>query len=377
MNIFNLFRKQNKEDVFNQYPDAMLIIGLDGRIIDLNVKAVELFGYSYNQMLDNHFSSYIDGGINLLNKISATYVPQVAKAKVAHDDDERFFEISASRDGVENLIYATFRDVTQQHIMQNLVNSQFEVAKKIIDDKNNYLINISGEILSSLASMEGFSKALASGVGGVLIDKQMKYVNIINKNATDLMYDLEKLFTLFRLESGKYQFDVRSFDLVNLLNDIAKLYEEEFEKKKMLFEADFSSLYTRGVFLDQGVCEYAIKCVLDAFLKHCQIGKVTFNAGNPPLAFLENAQFEGKISNDPNQFALFEIKANEFFLEDEELAELFDPYSINSKDKRPAGVKLAFVLLKKFITFFKGDVWVYSKPTYGTMIRFVLPVEKI
>ena len=204
----------------------------------------------------------------------------------------------------------------------------------------------------------------------------MKYVNIINKNAGDLMYDLEKLFTLLRLESGKYQFDVRSFDLVNLLTDICKAYEAEFVNKKMLFECDFSTLYTRGVFLDPNVCEYILKSILDMFLKNVQIGKITVNAGNPPIAFLENTEFEAKTSNDPNSFVLFEIKANEFTLEEEEFEDLFEPYSYNTKNKRPMGMKLTFALLKRFINYFKGDIWVYSKSSYGTMIRFVLPVEK-
>ena len=33
-------------------------------------------------------------------------------------------------------------------------------------------------------------------------------------------------------------------------------------------------------------------------------------------------------------------------------------------------------LIKKFIKHFKGDIWVYSKPAFGTMVSFVVPLER-
>ena len=70
------------------------------------------------------------------------------------------------------------------------------------------------------------------------------------------------------------------------------------------------------------------------------------------------------------------MKASELFFEDDELLTLFEPYSCVNKNKRPISTKLSFVLIKKFIKQFRGDIWVYSKPSYGTMISFVVPVDR-
>ena len=107
-----------------------------------------------------------------------------------------------------------------------------------------------------------------------------------------------------------------------------------------------------------------------------QVGKVTLSAGNPPVAFLETHEFEGKGELEPSQYVLFEMKASEFLLDEEELNALFEPYSYINKNKRSVGMKLAFVLVKKFIKHFKGDIWVYSKPAFGTMVSFVIPIER-
>ncbi len=377
MDLLRFFRRPNKTDnLFDKFPDGVLIVSLEGKIIDANAKAVDMFKTSVTDMEGKFFSAYVDGGSGLLNKIVSQKRPMISRVKIKNSDDDHYFEISATRDTIEQSVYVSLRDVTHNYKMQNMVNGQFEIAKNIIDEKNNYLVNISGEILSSLATIDGFSRALSDGVGGVLVDKQMKYINIINKNAKELTCDLEKLFNVFRLESNLYQYNFRNFDIVNLLNGIVKQYETLFLRKKMLFDYNYSSLASRACFLDQSVFEYVIKSILDVFLTNSQVGKVTLSAGNPPLAFLESHEFDGKVSQDSASYILFEMKASELFFDEEELQTIFEPYCCLNKNKRPISTKLSFVLMKKFIKHLKGDIWVYSKPAFGTMVSFVVPVER-
>lgn len=377
MDLLRFFRRPNKTDnLFDKFPDGVLIVSLEGKILDANAKAVDMFKTTVVDMAGRFFSAYVDGGSGLLNKIVSQKRSMISKVKIKNSNDDHYFEISATRDTLEQKVYVSLRDVTHNYKMQNMVNGQFEIAKNIIDEKNNYLVNISGEILSSLATIDGFSRALSDGVGGVLVDKQMKYVNIINKNAKELTCDLEKLFNVFRLESNLYQYNFRNFDIVNLLNGIVKQYETLFVRKKMLFDYNYSSLVSRACFLDQSVFEYVIKSILDVFLANSQVGKVTLSAGNPPLAFLESHEFDGKVSQDSMAYILFEMKASELFFDEEELQTIFEPYCCLNKNKRPISTKLSFVLMKKFIKHFKGDIWVYSKPAFGTMVSFVVPVER-
>lgn len=377
MDLLRFFRRPNKTDnLFDKFPDGVLIVSLEGKILDANAKAVDMFKTTVVDMAGKFFSAYVDGGSGLLNKIVSQKRSMISKVKIKNSNDDHYFEISATRDTLEQKVYVSLRDVTHNYKMQNMVNGQFEIAKNIIDEKNNYLVNISGEILSSLATIDGFSRALSDGVGGVLVDKQMKYVNIINKNAKELTCDLEKLFNVFRLESNLYQYNFRNFDIVNLLNGIVKQYETLFVRKKMLFDYNYSSLASRACFLDQSVFEYVIKSILDVFLTNSQVGKVTLSAGNPPLAFLESHEFDGKVSQDSASYILFEMKASELFFDDDELQTIFEPYCCLNKNKRPISTKLSFVLMKKFIKHLKGDIWVYSKPAFGTMVSFVVPVER-
>ncbi len=376
MNLFALFSRPKNDDLFNIYPDGIFIVSMDGRILDVNVKIVELYGMSRFDMVGHYFSEFVQGGSSLLNKIVAQKRPSVTKAQTAKEDDV-FVEVAASKDIENDRVYVTLRDVTQNYKMQNMVNGEFEIAKKIIDEKNMFLTEIAPEIISSLDSAAGFSKALLEGIGGHLVEKQEKYVSIINKNSKDLSFDLGKMFDFFKLESGLYNYDFKTFDMVDLLTNIAKEYEPLFEQKKLVFKYDFSALTTRGAYLDPIVIEEVVKNILDISQKCSNLGTVTFNAGNPPVEFLQSAGFEAADENIKKQFAMFEIKDTSFSLTPEQLENVFNPYFIdNSQNKQSIGIKMTYPIIKKHIKHFKGDVWVYSKAGAGTMVCVLVPIEK-
>ncbi len=380
MNLFALFSnfsRPKKDDIFNIYPDGIFIVSMDGRILDVNLKIVELFGYSRFDMVGQYFSEYIQGGSGLLNKIVAQKAPSVTRAQTAKDEDV-YVEVAAAKDLENDRVFVTIRNVTQNYKMQNVVNGEFEIAKKIIDEKNTFLTEIAPEVISSLDSVVGFSKALLEGIGGHLVEKQEKYVSIINKNSKDLSFDLEKMFDFFKLESGLYKYEYKTFDIVDLLNNVAKTYEPLLESKKIVFKYDFSALTTRGAYLDPVVIEEVMKNILNVSYKCSNLGTVTFNAGNPPLEFLQANGYDVTDENIKKQFAMFEIKDTSFSLTPEQLENVFNPYFVdNSQNKKPIGIKMTYPIVKKHIKYFKGDVWVYSKAGAGTMVAILVPIEKL
>jgi len=377
MNLMALFNSPKKDDYFNSHPDGVFVIAPDGKILDLNLKIVEIFGFSRFDMIGQFFSQYVQGGSTLLNKIVAQGKPSVSKATVA-SNDEKYVEVSAFQNKETQKVYVAIRDVTQSYKMQNLVNGEFEIAKKIIDEKNTYLSHVSDDFTSAIESIEGFSKALLEGIGGPLVPKQAKYVSIINKNSADLQFDLENMFKFFELESNLVEYDYKNFDFVNLLNGIVKKYEDRFKSKGLAFSHDFTGLASRNCCLDQNVIESLFTILLEALMRTSDVGTCTFYAGNPPLDFLQKYSFEAASEEDVKNYAMFELKDTSSFLTDEELENIFNPYYFSHTiPKKSVGVKFAFPVIRKYLKNMRGDMWIYSKAGQGTMYSFVIPLEKI
>ena len=377
MNLFSLFNKPKKEDIFEIFPDGILVVSMDGKILDINNKAVKILGFNKLEIIGSYFSQFIQGGSVLLNKLVQTGTTSITKAATNKKEDI-FVEVAAAKNEEFDKVYVSIRDITANYKMQNMINGEYEIAKKIIDEKNAFLTNASGEIFSLINSVTNFSKALNDGVGGELNDKASKYVSIINKNSNDLSYDLTLLFKYFEVESNLYEYEYRNFDLADLLTSIAKNYEILFAKKKLNFTYDFSSFLTRSSSLDPTAIEAFVKAILDISLKSTDIGTISMNVGNPPIEFLQNKNIEAEDENVKKQYALFEIKDSGLVMPQTAIENIFNPYFMDSStNKKVLNAKLAYSYCYKHVKNLKGDMWVYSKPSQGTMACILLPMEKI
>lgn len=375
MNLLSLLKRPKKEDIFEIFPDGIIVVSTDGKILDVNQKALKILNYSKLELVGSLFSQFVQGGSALLNKLvqsGSYFVTKAAKNK----SEDIFVEVSASRSNEFERVYVSIKDVTQNYKMQNMINGEFEIAKRVINEKNNYLTGISGEIFTLLNSVVNFSKALNDGVVGDLTEKQAKYAGIINKNSNELSYDLEKLFKYFEVESNLCEYELKNFDVADLLNSIAKNYELLFGAKKLNFSYDLSSFETRNSNSDPIAIENIVKNILDISYKMTDIGTISLNAGNPPVEFLVSKGFNDATDEDSKKYVLIEIKDSGFVLPDEALENISNIYYLNEKfSKKVISAKMTYALVQKHIKNLKGDMWVYSKPNKGTLVSVILPMD--
>ena len=375
MKILEYFKNQKEDNNFNLLPDGIFTLEQDGRIIDVNDRVLEIYKTTRFNILGRYFSDFVENGTAILNKVVQEGTPEIVKAFIKDEEKPSLsLDMTAKRNAETGKVYVTVRNVTEKQSENKVIKEKFSVAQKIIDGKNDFLLDSSGAILSNLVSICGFSRALLDGIGGALSEKQQKYLNIINTNSRDLNYDLEKLFTLFKAESKKIQYNYKLFDLIGLIKSIERLYEKDFRDKKIIFSLDYSTLTERDCYLDSEIVEYILRSIMDVFSRFANLGKCSLNIGHPPLDFLKTREFAANDSYDTKKYVLFEAKIADLVFNKDELDNIFDTY-YKGTIKRPIGLKASLNLLKTYIIDFRGDIWVYSKENFGTMITFVLPLR--
>ena len=325
MKILEYFKSQKEDNNFNLLPDGIFTLEQDGKIIDVNDKVLEMYDTNRFNVLGHYFSEFVENGTAILNKIVQDGSSELVKAFIKEEErPSLLLEITARRDLETNKVYVVARNATEQHKENKVTKEKFSVAQKIIDEKNDFLLDSSGVILSNLVSISGFSRALLDGIGGALSEKQQKYLNIININARDLNYDLEKLFTLFKAESKKIEYKRKLFDLISLIKSINRVYEKDFKDKKIIFSLNYSTLTERDCFLDSEIVEYILRCIMDIFLRFVNLGKCSLNIGHPPLDFLKTRDFLANDSYDTTKYVLFEAKIADLVFSQDELDNIFD-----------------------------------------------------
>ncbi len=378
MKLLDYFKKPKEVENFDLLPDGVFTLEQDGKIVDVNNKILDIYKTTKFNIIGHYFSDFVENGTAILNKIIQDDLSACVKAIVKNEEDDEekriFLEMTAKRIVENSKVLVCVRNITNKQKEQKNINEKYAAAQKIIDGKNDFLIDSSGSILSSLVSISGFSRALLDGIGGALSEKQEKYLNIINTNSNNLSYDLEKLFALFKLESKKIEYNNKTFDLISLIKSIERVYQKDFQDRKIIFSLDYRSLTQRDCCLDSEAVEYILRCIMDIFLRFSNLGKCFLNIGHPPVDFLKTRDFAANDSLDGTKYVLFEAKITDIVFNQEELDNIFNTY-YKSLTRRPIGLRATLNILKIYTTDFGGDMWVYSKENFGTMITFVLPIR--
>lgn len=370
MNFTNLFSGINLKEILRHLPDAVLLLDSNGRILKTNREAEYLFNIDISEEADYYFDDFVNKGFELAGQSASKHVPVIAGAST-DENNEFFIELNASQ--MEDQFIVTIRDVTA--MTKVLANA--EKTGRLNKDKNLMLTKLANDFKSPLQSIIGFSNALTDGLGGEMTEKQDKYVKIINKNASELLYFMDKFFEFSKAESSLVKFDIKTFDAVNSVQEVIRGFESTIASKKVSINLEFEELASKTVTTDDSVLKTALKNILDVSLKMTEIGTITVSLLNPDM---ENVIKRGvKVINQEDNRAYLQISVKDTGtgLKEVDMEGLFEPYAQLEKiNKKNLIRSIVLSTVRTLVSKLHGTVWVESEIMKGTTFNIILPVEK-
>lgn len=370
MNFINLFSGINLKEILQKLPDAVMLLDDSGRIIWTNREAEYMFGIDNSEEIDYYFDDFVSKGVELVNQSALKHVPVIAGA-VTKDEHEFFIEMNASM--LEDQFIVTVRDVTA--MTKVLANA--EKTGRLNKDKNIMLSKLTHDFKSPLQSIIGFSNALSDGLGGTISEKQEKYVKIINKNASELLYFMDKFFEFSKAESSLVKFDIKTFDVVNCVQEVIKANENLTNTKRLTVNLDLEELKNRPVTTDESVLKTVLQNIMETSVKSTEVGSINITLSNPEMELVVKSGLKVFNNATSTSYLMISIKDTGMGLKEIELDGLFEPYTqlykINKKDFiRSVSLSTVKILLEKL----KGTIWAESEIMKGTTFNIILPVEK-
>lgn len=370
MNFLNLFSGLNLKEIIQQLPDAVLVVNEEGRIIWANREAEFMFGIDMSEEVDYYLDDFVSNGTKLADQSVSRRTPVIAGA-ITKDEKEFFIELNASQ--LEDQFLITIRDVTA--MTKVLANA--EKTGQLNKDKNIMLTKLSHDFKSPLQSIIGFSTALIDGLGGDITEKQAKYVKIINKNASELLYFMEKFFEFSKAESSLVRFELKTFDIVNTVQEIIKSNESSISNKKLEITLDYEELANRPITTDESVIKTVLQNILEISNKLTEIGSINIKLSNPDLETIIKRGVKVINNAESTSYILISIKDTGMGLKETELEGLFEPYTQLEKANKKNFVRtVSLGTAKTLINKLNGTIWVESEVMKGTTFNIVLPIEK-
>ena len=278
--------------------------------------------------------------------------------------------------GIHLFIYLPLRKITEaakQYASGNLdyeipVNSQYEIVylsasrnymsthlKDMEDYQKKFVANVSHDFRSPLTSIKGYIEAIADGT--IPVELQGKYLNIIlfeTERLTDLTRDL---LTLNEFDTKDLLLNKESFDLHEMMKQVAASFEGTCTSRKISIELLFASrvLYVHA---DRSKIQQVLYNLLDNAIKF----------SNPQSTVtIETTERGEKIFTSVRDYGIGIPK--------EDLSKIWERFykSDLSRGKDKKGTGLGLAIVREIIQAHNENINVISTEGVGTEFIFSLP----
>ena len=357
MDIKKILFRTNSIDVEKALPDALVLCGKDGKIQWVNDVAAEIFETSKMHLLTSNISDFIENPMNLISSSVIMHKPVITKFV----NKEIYFDMTVKE--IAEGYVLDFRDT-----VQNSAIAQNDKTEEINREKNNFLLKLANDLKSPIQSIVGFSQAMADGLGGEMSEQQEKYIRIINKNSSELMYFVGKLLELSQTESALKEPDKKTLDVLALVNSVVRFNEQLYKGKEVKISIKPEEDFKKTISTDEEILKNILQDVLEIILKSVDMGEVAITLSNP------NDEFISSKNLAPAQYTMISLSTSALLLSENDLECMFDPYTILDSTNRK-NVLRAMVLasVKNLVQSLNGIVWVESQILKNTSFNIIIP----
>jgi two-component system phosphate regulon sensor histidine kinase PhoR len=223
--------------------------------------------------------------------------------------------------------------------------------------RREFLGNVSHELKTPLFTVQGYLSTL---IDGAMEDKTIrkKYLKRAEKGVERLIYIVEDLDMITKLESGDLNLDFTKFDIVKLIQNVFDLLEMKADKKDitLAFENDnIKPIFVNG---DKDKIQQVVENLIVNSIKYGKEGGLT----------------EVSIVNLTNKKVLVRISDNGEGIESHNISRIFERfYRVDKSGSRSEGGSgLGLSIVKHIIEAHKEKIYVESEFGIGSEFSFTL-----
>lgn len=367
--------------------DAIVSADQRGNIIAWNTGAERIFGYQEAEVLGKPFTMLMPERYQHAHEQGLERMREGGEAKIlgkttelaGHRKSGQEFPLELSLSGWktgEGAFYTgIIRDITErkhaEEALQALTASleqkvwertaELEVARDqaltATQHKSEFLANMSHELRTPLNAVIGFSEVLLERMFGELNRKQEEYLGDILGSGRHLLALINDILDLAKIESGRMELDLGTFDLPAVLNSTFMLIREQAMRQRIHVSLDID--HRLGRFTAD---ERKLKQILLNLLSNA----VKFTQDEGALSL------KAVLQNDGVEISVTDTGIG---IEPEIQQKIFDEFfQVGGHLRKQEGTGLGLAVTKKFIELHGGRIWVQSAKGQGSTFTFTLPI---
>src|SRR5216684_6242793 len=265
------------------------------------------------------------------------------------------------------------REITYRNLLAAYLRLQ-EVNRQ----KTVFLASAAHELKTPLAVIKGYYDLLLTGSLGKLTDKQSDILQESKESCERLVRLVSMFLNYSALESGKLMLHLRENDLVECLEEVARRWQEGFQRKQVRLETQLEKGLPVFSFDYQKV-QQAAGNLLDNALKHTPTGGSVTLRARPHFwerRVNESAQLNGRRQVHAGGYNSVEVAVSDTGagIAAEHHQEIFEDFV--RVDRNTSGMGLGLAIAKRLVQAHRGKIWVESESRSGSRFTFLLPMDQ-
>ncbi|SCA57584.1 putative Histidine kinase [Candidatus Terasakiella magnetica] len=351
--------------------DAIIIMSLDGRIVEFSQSAESVFGYKTSEVMGKILSDYLipeqfkeshdKGLLHFIETGEGNVIGKRIEIEAQHKDGHVFpieLAIHVSGSGEERLFIAYLRDISSRKEQEQDLILAKEHAESANTAKSEFLATMSHEIRTPMNGVIGMT-GLLMDTG--LNDEQHHYADTIRHSGEALMRIINDILDYTKIEVGKLELEESDFDMVQLCESVVDLLASKAMEKGLQFGSLVSPEINGTYKSDPG----RIRQILLNFITNA----IKFTTEGAVILRVE----------DTGQGIRFEVEDNGIGISEEDADKLFQKFTQvdASTTRKYGGTGLGLAISKLIVEALGGEIGLTSELGKGSTFWFTLPLERL
>ena len=244
-------------------------------------------------------------------------------------------------------------------MLNSLTNELKEQQKQLIESdkyKNDFLANMSHELKTPLNSIIVISSIMAKNKNKKLDDEQIKNMKIINTCGNDLLFLINDILDISKIEAGEISLNLSKIDINKLIEELVSEMNPLANQKELTLE--FTCFINEITLLsDSHRIKQILKNLLSNAIKFTQKGTVSI--------ILEENTNDITIKVIDEGIGIAKDKLNHIF-------ERFKQAD-GSTTRKYGGTGLGLAISKELAILLGGDIKAFSTLEKGSTFELILP----
>lgn len=262
----------------------------------------------------------------------------------------------------KELVQAVARDITERKKVAQSVKEK-EIAERSLQIKSDFLANMSHEIRTPMNGIIGATQILSNSK---LSAQQGMLVKTIYESGKNMLYILNDILTLSKIDADKMVLNEKSFDFQGMIGNIKQLFMPLLIQKESRLLMQIDEKTPQYIKADETKLLQVLTNLLSNAIKFTEKGKITIRTD--VIAESEQANYLLKISIFDTGKGISEAHQQHIF-------EKFYQVEEQSNTKNNEGTGLGLAICKGIVMLWGGEIGVESIENEGSTFWFTIPIK--